>query len=137
MVRVEVLALRAAQAPAQTAQPEALVRIPVTVPPPEVVFSTPTEGETDVEPAAHIRVQFSRDLKADTVRGQVAVSYVGVSQPAPQFTTTYDGGRRMLEIKFAAPLEPFRTVLVTLGNGITASDGQPLSPWKLTFSVGS
>jgi hypothetical protein len=137
LVRVEAAAIRAAQPPAQTAQPEALVRVPVTVPPPEVVFSTPTEGETDVEPGAHIRVQFSRDLKAESVKGQVNVSYVGVAQPPPAFTTTYDGGRRMLEIRFAAPLEPFRTVLVTLGNGITAGDGQPLTPWKLTFSVGS
>jgi Bacterial Ig-like domain len=137
LVRIEATALRAAQAPAQTALPEALVRVPVAVPPPEVVFSAPTDGETDVEPAAHIRVQFSRDLKADSVKGQVAVAYVGVPQPPPQFTTTYDRGRRMLEIRFAAPLEPFRTVQVTLGNGITATDGQPLNPWKLTFSVGS
>jgi hypothetical protein len=137
LVRIEATALRAAQAPAQTAQPEALVRVPVTVPPPEVVFSAPTEGETDVEPAAPVRVQFSRDLKAETVRGQVTVSYVGGSQPAPPFTTHYDGGKRVLEIRFAAPLEPFRTVQVTLGNGITAGDGQPLTPWKLTFSVGS
>jgi hypothetical protein len=137
LVRVEAAAIRAAQAPAQTAQPEALVRVPVTIPPPEVVFSAPTEGETDVEPAAHVRVQFSRDLRAETVKGQVSVSYVGVTQPAPQFTTTYDGGRRMLEIRFTAPLEPFRTVQITLGNGITATDGQALTPWKVTFSVGS
>lgn len=137
LVRIEALGIRPAQPPAQTAQPEALVRVPVTVPPPEVIFSTPTEGETDVEPASHVRVQFSRDLKADTVKGQITVSYVGVAQPAPAFTTTYDGGRRMLELRFAAPLEPFRTVQVTLGNGITGSDGQPLKPYTLTFSVGS
>ena len=61
----------------------------------------------------------------------------GVTQPAPQFTTTYDGGRRMLEIRFAAPLEPFRTVQVTLGTGSSATDGQALAAWTLTFSVGS
>ena len=43
----------------------------------------------------------------------------------------------MLDIKFASPLEPFRTVQVTLKNGIVATDGQALAPWTLTFSVGS
>jgi hypothetical protein len=137
LVRVEATAIRAAQPPAQSAQPEALVKVPVTIPPPEVVFSAPTEGETDVEPDAHIRVQFSRDLRPDSVKGQVTVSYSGVTQPAPQFTTAYDPGRRMLEIRFAAPLEPFRTVQVTLGTGIVATDGQPLAAWTLTFTVGS
>lgn len=137
LVRVEAIAIRAAQAPAQTAQPEALVKVPVTVPPPEVVFSAPTEGETDVEPNAPIRIQFSRDLKGDSLKGQVGVAYVGVAQPPPQFTTVYDPGRRMIEIKFAQPLEPFRTVQVTLRNGIVSNDGQPLAAWTLTFSVGS
>jgi hypothetical protein len=84
-----------------------------------------------------VRVQFSRDLKPESVKGLVGVSYVGVAQPPPAFTTTYDPGRRMLEIRFAAPLEPFRTVQVTLKEGMVATDGQPLAPWTLTFSVGS
>jgi hypothetical protein len=137
LVRIEATAIRPAQPPAQSAQPEALVKVPITIPPPEVVFSAPTEGETDVEPDAHIRVQFSRDLKPESVKGQVGVSYVGVAQPPPQFTTTYDPGRRMLEIRFAAPLDPFRTVQVTLKDGIVATDGQMLPAWTLTFSVGS
>ena len=137
LVRIEATAIRAAQPPAQQARPEALVRVPVTIPPPEVVFSAPTEGETEVEPDAKIRVQFSRDLKPESVKGLIGVSYVGVAQPPPAFTTTYDPGRRMLEIKFAAPLEPFRTVQVTIKEGMVATDGQPLAPWTLTFSVGS
>jgi hypothetical protein len=84
-----------------------------------------------------IRIQLSRDIRPDSIRGQVGVSYVGVAQPPPPFTTAYDPGRRMLEITFSAPLEPFRTVQVTLKNGMTSSDGQALSPWTLTFSVGS
>jgi hypothetical protein len=62
---------------------------------------------------------------------------VGVTQAPPAFTTSYDPGRRMLEIKFSSALEPFRTVQVSLKNGIVATDGQPLGAWTLTFSVGS
>lgn len=137
LVRLEATAIRAAQAPAQTAQPEAVVTVPVRIPPPEVVFSAPTDGETEVEPNATIRVQFSRDLKPESVKGQVGVSYVGVDKPAPVFAANYDAGRRVLEIKFAAPLEPFHTVQVKLDSGIVATDGQPLGAWTVTFSVGS
>jgi hypothetical protein len=137
LVRLEATAIRAAQPPAQVAQPEAVVKVPVHVPPPEVVFSAPTDGETDVEPGAIIRIQFSRDLKPESIRGQIGVSYTGVAQPPPEFTTNYDPGRRVLEIKFASALEPFRTVQISLKGGIVATDGQALGPWTLTFSVGS
>jgi hypothetical protein len=59
----------------------------------------------------------------------------GAAQP-PASTTTYDEGRRVMEIRFATPAEPFRTILVTLGEGITGQDGQPLRPYKLTFTTG-
>ncbi len=58
-----------------------------------------------------IRIQFSRDLKAESIKGHVTAGLRrSRTSRLPAFTTTYDGGRRVLEIKFAAPLEPFSTV---------------------------
>jgi hypothetical protein len=134
--RIEATALRPAQPPAQSS-PEAVVKVPIAVPPPEVVFSAPTQDETDVDPASSVRVQFSRDVRPETFKGQITASYMGVTQPLPALSVTYDSGRRVAEIKFAQPLEPFRTVQLTLGGGILGTDGQPLKPYTLTFSLGS
>jgi hypothetical protein len=136
LVRLEATAIRPSQPPAQSA-PEALVKVPVHVPPPEVIFSAPTADETDVEPTASIRIQFSRDVKAESIKGHVTAGYVGSNQPFPAFTATYDGGRRVLEIKFATPLEPFSTVRIALTDGIVGGDGQAVKPWTLSFVVGS
>jgi hypothetical protein len=136
LVRLEATAIRPSQPPAQSA-PEALVKVPVHVAPPEVIFSTPTADETDVEPTASIRIQFSRDVKAESIKGHVTAGYVGSNQPFPAFTATYDGGRRVLEIKFATPLEPFSTVRIALTDGIVGGDGQAVRPWTLSFVVGS
>ncbi|HEY8550589.1 MAG TPA: Ig-like domain-containing protein [Vicinamibacterales bacterium] len=136
LVRVEATSIREAEPPAQSA-PEAVVKVPVATPPPEVVFSMPTQDEIDVEPTAPVRIQFSRDIRPESVKGQVDVSYVGVNTPVPEFTMNYDGGRRVLEIRFKEALEPYRTVQVVLKPGITGTDGQPLQPYTLTFSVGS
>jgi len=42
----------------------------------------------------------------------------------------------VLEIKFAKPLERFRTLKVDLLDGILGTDGQPLKAWTLTFMIG-
>jgi len=42
----------------------------------------------------------------------------------------------VLEIRFNAPLERFRTVRVELLDGIASIDGLTLGAWTLTFSVG-
>ncbi|MFI5077558.1 MAG: Ig-like domain-containing protein [Vicinamibacteria bacterium] len=136
MAVLEATAIRIGRPPAESA-PEAVVKVPVTMPPPEVVFSAPTQGETDVEPAAKIRVQFSRDLKEDSLKGGIAVAYAGVAAPPPAFTVRYDAGRRVVEITFAAPLSPFANVQVVLKETIAATDGQPLRPYTLAFTVGS
>ena len=136
MAVLEATAIRIGRPPAESA-PEAVVKVPVTMPPPEVVFSAPTRGETDVEPAAKIRVQFSRDLKEDSLKGGIAVAYAGVAAPPPAFTVRYDAGRRVVEITFAAPLSPFANVQVVLKETIAATDGQPLRPYTLAFTVGS
>jgi len=136
MAVLEATAIRIGRPPAESA-PEAVVKVPVTMPPPEVVFSAPTQGETDVEPGAKIRVQFSRDLKEDSLKGGIAVAYAGVPAPPPAFTARYDAGRRVVEISFAAPLSPFANVQVVLKETIVATDGQPLRPYTLAFTVGS
>jgi hypothetical protein len=136
LVYVAASAVRAAQPPAQTSQPEAVVNVPVNVAPPEVVFSAPTHDETDVATDSPVRIQFSRDMKGESFKDRVTAAYVGSSDQPPTFTTTYDGGRRMLLVKFSAPLESFKTLTITLGPGIVSGDGQPLAPWTLTFSTG-
>jgi hypothetical protein len=136
MAVVEATAIRQGRPPAESA-PEAVVKVPVMLPAPEVVFSAPTQGETEVEPTAKIRVQFSRDLKEESIKGGVGVAYAGVTVPPPAFTLRYDAGRRVLEITFAAPLSPFANVRVDLKDTIQATDGQPLKPYTLAFTVGS
>jgi hypothetical protein len=136
MAVVEASQIKLGRPPAESA-PEAIVKVPIAVPPPEVVFSAPTQGETDVEPAGKVRIQFSRDLKEDSIKGGVAVSYTGVAAPPPAFTLRYDPGRRVLEITFGAPLSPFANVQVALKDSILGTDGQPLKPYTLAFTVGS
>jgi hypothetical protein len=108
---------------------------------PSVIFTAPLAEETDVATNTSVRLQFSRDMDGRSFRGRVRVSYVSTptapAGPAPAATTTYQEGRRALEIKFAAPLERFRTVQVELLEGITAMGGQAMSPWSMTFSTGA
>jgi hypothetical protein len=140
LVRIEALDLRPATPPA-AAPEDTVVQVPDKGPPPEVVFSAPTQDETDVEPTTTLRIQFSRDLDPPTIKDQVRLAYVGFVpgdpnwQPPP-FAATYDTGRRMLELKFKAPFEPNRKVQVRLLEGIKGTDGQPLAPWTLNFEVG-
>lgn len=136
----EAGSLKIAKAP--DAEPvEVPVRVPAA-PPPEVIFSAPTEGETDVEPGRSIRIQFSRDITSASLKGRVRIEYApsaGASATAmaiTDFTTEYRGAARVLEVKFAKPLEPFRTVRVTFAEGVQGSDQQPLKPWTLTFQIG-
>jgi len=113
-------------------------------PPPEVVFSAPTNDETDVLQSTNVRIQFSRDLDPASIRGRVRAHYLESqtvergepTTPGIEFTTQYNGASRVLEMKFGKPLERFRTVVVELMEGIKGTDGQPLKPWKLTFSLG-
>jgi hypothetical protein len=134
---VSIAATRVALAQA----PEAGIVEDVTPPPPppplEVVFSSPTEGELDVSPSAPIRIQFSRGLREPTIAGKVRVSYVGDTTTVLDPGVTYDAATRALQIRFATPLEPFKTVKVELLDGLLAFDGGTFSPWALTFSLGA
>jgi hypothetical protein len=135
--------LALARPPAETPADEP-VRVPAG-PPPEVVFSAPTEAETDVATTTSVRVQFSRDIDPATLKGHVRASYLPAQSaergepdtPPAEFTTQYNAGSRVLEIRFAKPLERFRTLKLELMEGIVGTDGQPLKPWTLTFLTGS
>jgi hypothetical protein len=113
-------------------------------PPPEVIFSAPTQDETDVSMGTTVRIQLSRDIDPATLRGKIRVRYLEAQSvergepvtPGAEFTSQYSGANRVVELRFAKPLERFRTVKIDLLEGILGTDGQPLKPWTLTFSVG-
>ncbi|MQA29173.1 MAG: hypothetical protein GEU82_04935 [Luteitalea sp.] len=133
--------LKLTQAPRDVTE-DAPIRVPAA-PPPEVVFSTPTDGETDVLTGTSVRIQFSRDISPTTFRGNIRVSYVDGDtaeprEPAAQaeFSTQYLPGTRVLQIRFTAPLPRLRTVRIELVDGVMGADGQSLKPWILTFETG-
>lgn len=119
------------------------IRVPAG-PPPEVIFSAPTQDETDVLQTTTVRIQFSRDIDPATLKGRIKPHYLEAQSaergepvtPAAEFTFQYSGANRVLEIKFPKPLERFRTLKVDLLDGIMGTDGQPLRPWTLTFMLG-
>ena len=119
------------------------VRVPAA-PPPEVIFSAPTDGETDVFLTATVRMQFSRDVDPPSLKGHVSAHYLESESaergepttPTADFTAQYSAANRVLELKFARPLERFRTLKVDLQEGILGTDKQPVKPWTLTFTMG-
>jgi hypothetical protein len=140
LVRIEATRIQLARAPEQQpdadSQESAVPAVPRVAA--EVVFNSPTEGETDVMPGAPIRVQFSKGLNEASLVGRVRASYLGAQAgtEGPALKTTYDAANRAIEIRFAQPLEAFRTVKLEILDGVTAFDGAPFTPWSLTFTVG-
>jgi hypothetical protein len=114
-------------------------------PPPEVIFADPADGDIDVAPTQAIRLQFSRDMNPDSFKGNVRWSFVGgegsgaaaaqASERHPE--VKYDRAKRALEVKLDLKQgAAYRTVAIELLDGIAATDGAKLVPWKLTFSFG-
>jgi len=134
--------LKLARPPAETTSAEPQIRVPAA-PPPEVVFSAPTQDETDVLVSANVRIQFSRDIDPATLKGHLRAQYIGSAlpsggEPAPklEFTTEYRRATRVLEIRFSQPIVRFRTVQIDLLEGVLGTDKQPLAPWTLKFMTG-
>jgi len=130
--------------PTETAvEEEPSIRVPAG-PPPEVIFSAPTQDETDVSMNSTVRIQFSRDIDPATLKNHIRASYLTEQSaergepvtPTAEFTFQYLPANRVLEIKFTKPLERFRTIKVDLLEGILGTDQQPLKPWTLSFGVG-
>jgi hypothetical protein len=137
--------IKLGKAPTETtpAETEQVVRI-APAPRPEVVFSTPTQDETDVSMGTAVRIQFSRDIDQSTLKGHVKAHYIESQTvergepvtPTAEFTMNYVGPTRVLEIKFTKPLERFRTLHIDLTDEILGTDKQPLKPWTLSFDLG-
>jgi hypothetical protein len=129
--------------PTETATEEDPIRVPAG-PPPEVIFSAPTQEESDVAMGTTVRIQFSRDIDPATLKGRIRARYLESQSvergepttPPAEFTFQYAGANRVLEVRFTKPLERFRTMNVELLDGILGTDQQPLKPWTLTFSLG-
>jgi len=137
LVTIDAKRLTLAKAPQVAEPPPEPAAPPVPLEPVQVVFNSPTDGETDVPSTAAIRIQFSRGLSEETLAGRLRVSYVGVPGDASlPFVTTYDGANRALVLKMTQPFEAYRTVKVEILEGIKAFDGSPVVPWTSTFSVG-
>ena len=119
-------------APAESAAP------PIQLEPVRVVFSSPSDDETDVLVTGAIRIQFSKGLNEPSLAGRLRVSYVGATEPDAglQFQATYDAANRAVVLKMAQPFQAFRTVKIEILEGAKGFDGAPITPWTLTFSVG-
>jgi len=126
-------------APADTEQ----VRV-APAPRPEVVFSAPTQDETDVSMSTTVRIQFSRDIDQSTLKGHIKAHYIESQTtergepvtPTAEFTMQYVPATRVLELRFTKPLERFRTIHIDLSDEILGKDKQPLQPWTLSFDLG-
>jgi hypothetical protein len=137
LVSIDATRLTLAKAPQTTEAPAESAAPPVQLDPVQVVFSSPTDGETEVATTGAIRIQFSRGLNESSLTGRLRVSYVGApADSILKFQPAYDGANRALVLKMTQPFEAFRTVKVEILDGITAFDGAPVTPWSLTFSVG-
>ena len=137
LVVLEAKTISAAQPPA--ARPVAEEAPPPPREPGEVVFSSPTDGETSVSPSAPIRVQFSRGIDPPTLNSRFRLSYVGGEAPSGpvDVQAAYDVGANAVVLKLSKPLEAFRTVKIELLDGVKTFDGAPIKPWSVTFSVGA
>jgi hypothetical protein len=143
LLDAEAGSLSLAKPPTETQTEEEPIRVPAG-PPPEVIFSAPTQDETDVLQTTTVRIQFSRDIDQATLKGRIKPHYLESQSaergepvtPAADFTFQYAPANRVLEMKFTKPLERFRVLKVDLLEGIMGTDGQPLKPWSLSFSLG-
>jgi Bacterial Ig-like domain len=132
LARLEAIELVAGK-PIEDAEPAA-VPAPPPLPPPAVIFSTPLDGESDVDPSAVIRVQFSRDMQEASFENAVKVTYGGDSPPpVPAFAVIYQAPTRSIEVRFKTPLAAGASVTVSLGSPIAARDGVLLPASAIKF----
>jgi hypothetical protein len=139
---IEGTTIELTQAPADVA-----TEVSVPLPPPipvEVLFSAPTQGETDVRLDERIRLQLSRDLDPASLKDHVRITYSAAESkdraeaepPFIAFATNYTKENRALEIRPLQPLERFRAVKVEFLEGVKGTDGGPMKPFVLSFTTG-
>jgi hypothetical protein len=112
---------------------------PAMGPNPEVIFSDPEDGDTEVPLKKTVRLQFSRDMNPDSFKGNVHWRYATPgSEELPQanLSVRYEKLNRSVEVTVtaAADVTRLRTVSLELSDGITATDGAKLKPWAVSFS---
>ena len=135
LVRIDASGLATASAPQLLLQVDEPAAPAPTLPPLEVVFSSPTPGEIEVDPATTVRIQFSRGLDPKSIGGAVRVSYPEAEgAKPPPFQTTYDPATRSLTLKFAAPLQS-GIVRIDMLETLKAFDGAAGKPSTLSFTV--
>ena len=137
LVLLEAKTMVTAQAPA--ARPVVAEAPPPPNEPGEIVFSSPTDGETNVGASAPIRVQFSRGIDPMTLNGRFRFTYIGGAPPEGTIDVqaNYDVGSHAVVLRLSKPLEAFRTVKLELLDGVKTFDGLPVKPWSVTFSIGA
>jgi hypothetical protein len=127
--------------------PEETAEVAIALPPPppvEILFTAPTEGESDVRSTERIRMQLSRDLDPATLKDRVRMTYSAADSkergeaqpPSIAFTTSYTKENRALEIRPTEPLQRFRLVKLEILEGVKGTDGGPMAPFTLTFTTG-
>ena len=129
---------RATQAPTSAAD------VTKVGPSPEVIFSAPTQDDIGVATDVLVRFQFSRDMVAESFEGNVAVEYFGAAGRTAasadgaglEFDVEYRPRNRVINVRFTEPLLPYRTLEVSLGDGVLATDGAALAPYTLRFTLG-
>jgi Big-like domain-containing protein len=115
-------------------EPAPVATPPPSLPPPALIFSTPLNGESDIDPGAVVRVQFSRDMREASFEGALKITYGSeVPDPVPPFALRYLPDTRSIEIRFKSPLAAGAAVTVSLGPPAAARDGTPLTPASITF----
>ena len=137
LVVLEAKTMSTAQAPA--ARPVVAEEPPPPKEPGEIVFSSPTDGETNVSATAPIRVQFSRGVDPMTLNAHFRLTYIGGAPPdgTMDVQANYDVGSHAVVLRLSKPLEAFRAVKLELLDGVKTFDGAPVKPWNVTFSVGA
>jgi hypothetical protein len=127
--------------------PEETTEVAIDLPPPppvEVLFTAPTNGESDVRLTERIRIQLSRDLDPATLKDRVRITYSSAESkergeaqpPSVAFTTNYTKENRALEIRPNEPFERFRAVTLEILEGVKGTDGGAMKAFTLTFTTG-
>lgn len=147
LVEIEAEQIELVERPERSTPTAATTDVTTVGPSPEVIFSAPSPDDTGVATDALVRIQFSRDMDTDSFEGNVTVEYFGAAQTAAgpadgtdetglELDVEYRLLNRAITVTLAEPLLPYRALVVSLGDGILATDGATLVPYTLRFSTG-
>lgn len=127
-LRARSVALGKAPVEAPAAEADAVPAGPPQ--PPEIIFSLPLDGETDIPVETRFMIQFSKDMDETSFAGRLLLRYDGgpgaVEPGFAQLSATYDAGRRAVAVDPGDVLRPGRRVELVLLAGIKDVDGLAL-----------